>query len=85
MPKVEIRSLENGPNLVMIDGKAGPAFCRCGHSSHKPMCDGTHRKVGFQAPGATTVLLEQKARRTTPSVVSSVPLEGPLGRAHGPS
>ncbi|MCB0781618.1 MAG: CDGSH iron-sulfur domain-containing protein, partial [Flavobacteriales bacterium] len=23
------------------------AFCRCGSSSNKPYCDGTHRKVDF--------------------------------------
>jgi len=41
---------ENGPYLVEVDGQVKMALCRCGHSSNKPFCDGTHRKVGFQAP-----------------------------------
>jgi CDGSH-type Zn-finger protein len=58
MPKVVVKSVENGPNLVLIDGKADVAFCRCGRSEHKPFCDGTHHKVHFRAPAAQTVLVE---------------------------
>ncbi len=58
MTTVVVQSVENGPNLVLIDGKADVALCRCGHSEHKPLCDGTHRKVNFRAPAATTKLKE---------------------------
>jgi CDGSH-type Zn-finger protein len=30
-----------------IPAKESYALCRCGHSSTKPFCDGTHKKVGF--------------------------------------
>jgi uncharacterized Fe-S cluster protein YjdI len=50
----------NGPLLVygnmVVKDAAGnetrknkvTAFCRCGQSSNKPYCDGTHRKVDFK-------------------------------------
>ncbi len=50
---------KNGPLLVFgnitikdSEGKETKknkvtAFCRCGASSNKPYCDGTHRKIGF--------------------------------------
>jgi CDGSH-type Zn-finger protein len=58
MPKVVVQSIENGPNLVMIDGKADVAFCRCGASEKKPLCDGSHRKINFHGAAATTVIME---------------------------
>ena len=62
MASVTIKSLQNGPylvegevdlfdsegNKVSVD-KSTIALCRCGASSNKPLCDGTHSKVGFQA------------------------------------
>ena len=56
--KVEV--LKNGPLLVygtlIVKDKEGlekiknktTAFCRCGASSNKPYCDGTHIKVNFK-------------------------------------
>ena len=34
-----------------VEGAKG-AFCRCGHSSTKPFCDGSHKAAGFEAPGS---------------------------------
>ena len=63
---VKITTRPNGPYLVegeceLIDptgtpintgGQARIALCRCGGSANKPMCDGTHSKIGFQASEA---------------------------------
>ncbi len=56
--RIEVR--KNGPLLVhsgitlLNDGEeksidsAATAFCRCGASSNKPFCDGTHKKIDFE-------------------------------------
>jgi CDGSH-type Zn-finger protein len=59
---VTITARENGPYLVKgpvtildADGNAHRvdrdvvALCRCGGSTTKPFCDGTHSKIGFAA------------------------------------
>jgi CDGSH-type Zn-finger protein len=58
MPKVEVHSLENGPNQVLVDGQLVVELCRCGHSSNKPICDGTHEEVGFESSEATTQIVD---------------------------
>jgi CDGSH-type Zn-finger protein len=64
MPGVQIKVRENGPYKVtgpitLIDAEGNEfelpddgkpvALCRCGGSTTKPFCDGTHSKVGFDA------------------------------------
>lgn len=61
MSDVTIAIRKNGPYIVTgavelrdADGNAYPAqeriaLCRCGASTKKPFCDGTHSKAGFEA------------------------------------
>jgi CDGSH-type Zn-finger protein len=63
MADVKIRTRPNGPLLVeggftlvdsegkefKLDPNKNYALCRCGHSSKKPFCDGTHKTCGFIA------------------------------------
>ena len=40
-------SIKNNSGVVTKKNKV-TAFCRCGASSNKPICDGSHKKVDFQ-------------------------------------
>jgi CDGSH-type Zn-finger protein len=60
---VKITVTENGPlsvkgpftlvdqdgNTYELGGRKRVALCRCGGSTTKPFCDGTHSRIGFQA------------------------------------
>jgi CDGSH-type Zn-finger protein len=52
MSEVVVKSTENGPNLVIVDGKVIQAWCQCGGSTLMPFCDGSHKKNGFTAQSA---------------------------------
>ena len=63
MSEVTIRPMESGPFIVQgpvrivdadgneydVSDRKSVALCRCGGSSTKPFCDGTHKKNGFTA------------------------------------
>lgn len=62
-PATTIKTVDNGPIQIKGDFQVvdheGTVYetrrtaflCRCGHSATKPFCDGTHKKIGFDAAG----------------------------------
>ena len=69
MSDVTVTVTENGPYKVvgaieLVDADGSPVqtqgaavfLCRCGGSTTKPFCDGTHSKIGFQ--GAVAAVQE---------------------------
>src|SRR5690348_8426876 len=61
MADVTIEVRPNGPYIVtgalelrdtdgnVLSTQTRTVLCRCGASTKKPFCDGTHSKIGFQA------------------------------------
>jgi len=44
-----IKLVDCNGNEWDLTGKPAVSLCRCGASSNKPFCDGTHKTIGFQA------------------------------------
>ena len=71
--KTTIKASDNGPLLIkgtfsILDGegtqyvieRSTVALCRCGHSSNKPFCDGTHAKIGFASEARAAADLDEQ-------------------------
>jgi len=92
MPPVVIKVAQNGPYVVqgeveIIDHEGNPvrpkgtkiSLCRCGGSTTKPFCDGTHSKIGFK--GAQEAAREFDAGRSSGDAAGTT---GPSGQAGHP-
>jgi len=60
-----LRLVDQDGNEISIEGKKNVKLCRCGASTQKPFCDGTHSRIGFQ--GAEQARAEFDAQRSQPA------------------
>lgn len=59
----EIRDAQGG--VFDLAGREAISLCRCGHSSNKPFCDGTHNRTGFQSEVQARKLAPPSPKPTT--------------------
>ena len=68
---IKITVKDNGPYVIdgefqLVDAQGNEipatkrALCRCGGSTTKPFCDGTHSKIGFQGAISAVQQTEKK-------------------------
>ncbi len=83
MATIKVR--QNGPYLVEGDdvtvvdwngnmyqiAKRPFALCRCGGSTTKPFCDGTHSRIGFAAAEAAVLRERQRSPPHKPALVTT--------------
>lgn len=67
-----------GNAIPVPEGKTTITLCRCGASTRKPFCDGTHSKIGFK--GANEAREAFDAGQAAPASGGSNPSTG-----NGPS
>ena len=89
MPATVLRVRPDGPNVVSGDvavagtrsagakTSATVVLCRCGKSSDKPFCDGTHTRTGFRDPGLLPSDAPQAALSSGKVTITPTP-DGPL-------
>jgi CDGSH-type Zn-finger protein len=51
-PEGSLELVDADGTVYDLTGKPAFSLCRCGASTRKPFCDGTHSQIGFQAAEA---------------------------------
>lgn len=82
----KVRLVDHEGNEISTEGRKAISLCRCGGSTKKPFCDGTHSKIGFQgaiaaqqafdAGQSATVALAAAAAAAVPAPGSAAPANG---------
>ncbi len=66
-PEGAVEIVDVDGNKIDLTGKTAFSLCRCGASTRKPFCDGTHSKIGFQAAEAAVAAEKPKPVNIDPN------------------
>jgi 3-phenylpropionate/trans-cinnamate dioxygenase ferredoxin subunit len=89
MAEVTIEARPNGPYVVtgtvelrdtngtVLPTQARVVLCRCGASTTKPFCDGTHSKIGFQAAAQAVPASVERSASSDAGVISAADIAVP--------
>ena len=89
MAEVTIEARPNGPYVVtgtvelrdtngtVLPTQARVVLCRCGASTTKPFCDGTHAKIGFQAAAQAVPASVERSASSDAGVISAADIAVP--------
>ena len=81
-----VRLVDHEGNEISTEGRKAISLCRCGASSNKPFCDGTHSKIGFQGARAAQQAFDagqQAAAPAAPAAPGASPAAGDAPPAQG--
>jgi CDGSH-type Zn-finger protein len=68
-----VRLVDHQGNVVSTEGRKAISLCRCGASTKKPFCDGTHSKVGFRGAEAAQAAYDAGQAGVTTDSPAPVP------------
>ena len=89
MAEVTIEVRPNGPYIVngsielrdangnVLPTQTRTVLCRCGASTNKPFCDGTHSKIGFQAAARAVPESAESATSPNAGAISAGDIKAP--------
>ena len=70
-PNNVIEMVDGDGNKYDLTGKPAFSLCRCGASTNRPFCDGSHKRIDFQAADSAIKPPESAVQTTAPVIKTS--------------